>query len=306
MPKSNKVGASVEILEPIKASGGVVLRDGPSGPEVLVIHRPRYDDWSLPKGKDDPGETSAQAALREVVEETGQRVRLIAPLGQTRFDTGSGIKEVDWFAMRAMPTSPDLTGFTPNNEVDQARWVPISGVGDTLTYELDLSLLAHIDAPSLLTTGTLFLVRHGAAGDREAWEGDDRLRPLSNKGERQAKAIAALLADRDVETIVSSPYLRCVQTVKPLAEELGLEVVENEALAEAEGGKASRELVRQLIGANAVLCSHGDVIPELIDWMARKGMSLRSPFDCKKGSVWEIDVRQGDFRKARYIPPLAE
>ena len=304
--KQNTVGASVETLEPIKASGGVVLRNGPDGPEVLVIHRPRYDDWSLPKGKDDPAETPEQAALREVMEETGQRVRLITPLGKTRFDTGSGIKDVDWFAMRAVPSSPDLARFTPNNEVDQARWVPISEVAEILTYEPDQSLIANIDAPSLLATGTLFLVRHGAAGDREAWEGDDRLRPLSNKGERQAKAVTALLADRDIEAIVSSPYLRCVQTVKPLAEELGLEVIENESLAEAEGGKASRELVRQLAGTNAVLCTHGDVIPELMDWMVRKGMPLRSPFDCKKGSVWEIDVKHGEFRKARYIPPLAD
>lgn len=280
------------------------MRGGADGPEVLVIHRPRYNDWSLPKGKDEPDETPEQAAVREVTEETGQRVRIIAPLGETRFDTGSGIKEVHWFAMRAVTSSPDLARFTPNFEVDETRWLPIGEAGEILTYEPDQSLIATIDAHSLLATGTLFLVRHGAAGERGAWEGDDRLRPLSNKGERQAKAVAALLADRNIDAIVSSPYLRCLQTVKPLAEELGLEVIENEALAEAEGGKASRELVREMAGANAVFCSHGDVIPELIDWMARKGMALRSPFDCKKGSVWEIDVKQGEFHKARYIPPF--
>jgi 8-oxo-(d)GTP phosphatase len=299
MTNTRKSGASLGTLEPIKASGGVVLRSGSGGPEILVVHRKRYDDWSLPKGKDEPGETPEEAALREVIEETGQPVRVIAPLGRTQFATGFGIKDVDWFAMRA--TGP--AEFMPNDEVDQARWVSVGEVDQLLSYKGDRSLVGSIDPEALLSTGTLFLVRHGAAGDRQAWEGDDRLRPLSTKGERQAKGIAAMLAGRDIDVIVTSPYVRCRQTVQPLAEELGLEVSEDEALAEGAGGRASRELVRTLAGANAVLCSHGDVIPALIDWMATKGMSLRSPFDCKKGSIWEIDVRAGQFRKARYLPP---
>lgn len=276
-----------------------MLRSGSGGPEILVVHRQRYDDWSLPKGKDEPGETPREAALREVIEETGQPVRVIAPLGRTQFNTGSGLKDVDWFAMRA--TRP--AEFIPDDEVDQALWVSIGEVDQLLTYEGDRSLVGSIDPEALLSTGTLYLVRHGAAGERHSWEGDDRLRPLSNKGERQAKGIAALLAGRNIDVIVTSPYVRCRQTVQPLALELGLDISEDEALAEGAGGRATRELVRTLAGANAVLCSHGDVIPALIDWMGKKGMSLRSPFDWKKGSIWEIDVRAGQFRKARYLPP---
>lgn len=299
MTKASKSGGSLETLEPIKASGGVVLRSGFGDPEILVVHRKRYDDWSLPKGKDEPGETPEQAALREVIEETGQPVRVIAPLGRTQFATGSGVKDVDWFAMRA--TRP--AEFVANDEVDQARWVSVGEVDQLLSYEGDRSLVGSIDPEALLSTGTLFLVRHGAAGERQSWEGDDRLRPLSNKGEGQAKGIAVLLAGRHIEVIVASPYVRCRQTVQPLAEELGLAVGEDEALAEGAGGRATRELVRTLVGANAVLCSHGDVIPALLDWMTKKGMSLHPPFDCKKGSIWEIDVRAGQFRKARYLPP---
>jgi broad specificity phosphatase PhoE/ADP-ribose pyrophosphatase YjhB (NUDIX family) len=299
MTKTSKSGGLPETHEPIKASGGVVLRSGSIGPEILVVHRKRYDDWSLPKGKDEPGETPQVAALREVIEETGQPVRVIAPLRRTQFDTGSGIKDVDWFAMRATR----LAEFIPNDEVDQALWFPVGEVDQLLSYEVDRSLVGSIDPEALLSTGTLFLVRHGAAGERDSWEGDDRLRPLSNKGERQAKGIAALLAGRDIELLVSSPYVRCRQTVQPLAEELGLDISEDEALAEGAGGRGTRGLVRTLAGANAVLCSHGDVIPALIDWMAKKGMSLRSPDDCKKGSIWEVDVRAGEFRKARYLPP---
>ena len=156
---------------------------------------------------------------------------------------------------------------------------------------------------ALLTTGTFYLVRHGAAGERGAWEGDDRLRPLSGKGRRQAAGLVEILSTRGIEAIFSSPYVRCVQTVQPLADATGLEIVEHPALAEGEGGKASRDLLRELIGTNAVLCSHGDVIPAAMEWMINKGMALKSAFDCKKGSTWEITVRGGVFHKARYLPP---
>jgi 8-oxo-dGTP diphosphatase len=287
---------------PIKAAGGVVLRIGPDGPEVLIVHRPRYDDWSFPKGKNEPGETPPQAAIREVIEETGQPVRLITSLGKTRFETGVGIKEVKWFVMKA--TRPST--FIPNAEVDQIRWVAVEEAGNLLKYDADRSLLNGIDANALLKTGTLWLVRHGAAGDRNEWEGEDRLRPLSKKGQRQVQAIADYLAGRDIETILSSPYLRCVQTVTAPAEAVGLEVIEHEALAEGQGGKATKDLVRDVIGTNAVLCSHGDVIPALIDWMLGKGMSLGSPYESQKGSIWEIEVREGQFRKARYVPPRGD
>ncbi|HEY7564468.1 MAG TPA: NUDIX hydrolase [Acidimicrobiia bacterium] len=288
------------MVEPIKAAGGVVLRTGADGPEVLIIHRPRYDDWTLPKGKNDPGEPADVTARREVGEETGVRTRVIGPLGTTQHVTGDGRKEVTWFAMRA---SGSGNGFIPNEEVDQIEWIPAPKAPDRLTYEADRDLLARTEPVSLLATGTLFLVRHGAAGDRDLWEDDDRLRPLSNKGQRQAKGIATLLADREIDAIVSSPYVRCVQTVEPLAGELEVPVEVKEALAEGTGGKEARELVRSLVGKNAVLCSHGDVIPELLDWMSGKGMTLKSAFDCKKGSTWEVDVRGGEFRRARYLPP---
>ncbi len=147
------------------------------------------------------------------------------------------------------------------------------------------------------------MVRHGAAGDRQTWTGDDQARPLSRKGEAQAGGLANTLKERPIEAIFSSPYVRCVQTVRPLADAKGLEIVEHPALAEGEGGKATRDLLRELAGRNAVLCSHGDVIPAVINWMTEKGMTLKSDFDFKKGSTWEIDVRAGVFHKARYFPP---
>ena len=288
------------MVKPIKASGGLVVRPSPDGPRVLVIHRPRYDDWSLPKGKDDVGEESTEAALREVKEETGQNPHLVGLVGETTYPVDGTTKVVRWYGMRVNEEAP----FTPNDEVDEIRWLDPSEAPGLLSYDHDRSILDRVDLDSLLTTGTLFLVRHGAAGDRQSWTGEDRLRPLSSKGERQAAGLAQTLADRRPEAIFSSPYLRCLQSVRPLADATGLEVVAHPALAEGEGGKTTRDLVRELAGTNAVLCSHGDVIPALMDWMAHKGLTLRSDYDCKKGSTWEIAVRAGNFHKARYLSPV--
>jgi 8-oxo-dGTP diphosphatase len=266
---------------------------------VLVVHRPRYDDWSLPKGKDEPGETAENAAIREVREEAGQPARVVAPLGESAYRTTNGDKVVRWFAMRA--TGPQ--NFVPNDEVDRIAWLPPEAAATLLSYERDRDLVIAADAAALLGTGTLHLIRHAAAGDRSSWQSDDRDRPLTAKGLAQSKALVEQLRDRQIEAIYSSPYVRCLQTVTPLAEVLGLDIEVEEVLAEGEVGKKARELIKSLTGQNAVISTHGDVIPALLDWMTRRGMSLKSAFDCKKGSVWEVDVRGGEFHKALYVPP---
>ena len=276
-----------------------MLRPSPDGPEVLVVHRPRYDDWSLPKGKDEPGETAEDAAIREVREEAGQQTRVIAPLGESAYRTTNGDKIVRWFAMRAIGPQH----FVPNDEVDRISWLHPEAAAEILSYERDRDLVKAVDGTALLGTGTLFLIRHAAAGDRSSWQGDDRDRPLTAKGLAQSKALVDDLRDRQIEAIFSSPYVRCLQTVMPLAEVLGLEVHVEDVLAEGEVGKRARELVKSLAGQNAVLSTHGDVIPALLDWMARRGMALKSALDCKKGSVWELDMRAGEFHKAVYVPP---
>jgi 8-oxo-dGTP diphosphatase len=266
---------------------------------VLVVHRSRYDDWTLPKGKSDDAETPEMTALREVHEETGVQPRIVGSLGKSRYKTEAETKVVNWFSMREVRADP----FDPNEEVDEVRWVPLAAAATLLTYKNDVEVLRSLNAKEILTTGTLLLVRHGNAGSRAEWDGDDSLRPLSNRGEHQATAIADALSDRSIERILTSPYRRCRQTVEPLAAMLNLKIEERDELAEGTGHRPARDLCRELIGINAVLCSHGDVIPAVLDWMVRHGTSLKSPFDCKKGSTWEIEVKAGEFRKARYLPP---
>lgn len=286
--------------KPIEASGGLVVLPTPAGPRILVVHRPRYDDWTFPKGKNEPGEDSLEAALREVTEETGQHPHPVSMVGETTYPVDGIPKLVRWYGMRV--TEPG--SFVPNSEVDEIRWLDPVEVGALLSYDHDRKLLEEVDVDAVLTTGNLYLVRHGAAGERRSWPGDDSLRPLSGRGEMQAAGLAKTLADERIEAIFTSPYVRCVQTVRPLAEATGLEIVEHPALAEGEGGKATRDLIRSLIGTNAVLCSHGDVIPAALQWMINKGMTLKSDFDCKKGSTWKVTVRGGVFHKAHYLPPL--
>ncbi len=285
----------------IRAAGGLIFKVSPKGNiKVLLAHRPSYDDWSFPKGKAEKGETPEEAAIREVLEETGLHCRIVAPLGATRYRIRGGEKEVRWFAMRPLPDSP---GFKKNKEVDSIKWVSRKEAKETLEYENDKRLLADSDLRKVSQTGTISLLRHGAAGDRSKWEGDDHKRPLTKKGRKQAKALARRLQGQGIDRIVTSPLQRCVETVEPIANATGAKIELSDALAEGPDIDAAYELVDSLVGYNALLCSHGDVIPATINRLMWLGMSLDSRFYCSKGSIWEIEVERGRFTTGRYIKP---
>jgi 8-oxo-(d)GTP phosphatase len=289
------------VTQTVTAAGGILLRKTPKGNlRILVAHRPDYKDWSLPKGKSDPEESAEQTAIREVLEETGYHCRIVSPLETTRYRVGRGIKEVTWFAMRPLPDSP---GFKKNNEVDEVRWLSRGEARKLLSYDLDKSLINNHDLKKIAQTGTIHLLRHAAAGNREKWNNDDRIRPLTKKGRRQAETIAGNLKERGVERIFSSPFQRCVDTVEPLARLIGAEVEVVDALAEGPDIDAAYDLIHGLAGSNAVLCSHGDVIPATINRLMWLGLAIHSPFYCSKGSIWEIDIEQGRYTEGRYVAP---
>lgn len=152
----------------------------------------------------------------------------------------------------------------------------------------------------------LYLVRHAKAGDRSQWTGDDRLRPLSRAGQRQAAALIDTLAGIAVQRIVSSPFVRCMETVVPLSGALGLPVEPSDALAEGASLEDATALVRKHVTHGAVLCSHGDVIPMLLEHFAAQGVDLGPAPSCAKGSTWVLRTDwSGRVVRARYLPPPA-
>lgn len=287
----------------VRAAGGLVVRWGARGWEILVVHRPRYDDWSLPKGKEDPGETSVEAALREVWEETGVRGRILAPLDEVTYRLTDGRdKVVSYFAMTPTSSIP----FEPNEEVDTVRWISPAEAPSILTYAHDSDLVATVDLDALAGKGTLHLLRHAAAGSRTDWTGDDRLRPLSKKGMRQAEVIAESIAGAGIERILSSPYVRCLGTVEPLAARIGIEVELVEALAEGSPIEDVLGVVGLLTGSNTLLCSHGDVIPDLLGSLTQCGAATPTGVvECRKGSVWSVGKGADGLLRAEYRPPPA-
>jgi 8-oxo-dGTP diphosphatase len=153
---------------------------------------------------------------------------------------------------------------------------------------------------------TVLLVRHARAGRRDRWKGDDRLRPLSKKGRQQVEALVPVLLDfvDDDAVVMSSPWLRCRQTIEPLAAALGVEMEESEALAEGMGRKAL-DLVSDLAGQTAVLCTHGDIVEEVLDHLRLVGVDLGRKPVFPKASTWVLRERHGEFREARYLLPPA-
>ena len=151
----------------------------------------------------------------------------------------------------------------------------------------------------------LALIRHAEAGQRERWKGDDRLRPLSKKGRRQAEALVDALDAVPVGRVLSSPYVRCVQSVEPLARARSLPVEQSEALAEGAGLAAMFDLVRDLDGASAALCTHGDLMDEATRLMVEKGLIRPDEVRYQKGGVWLLQQADGRLLSARYLPAPA-
>ena len=149
----------------------------------------------------------------------------------------------------------------------------------------------------------VFVVRHAKAGSRRRFEGDDRLRPLSRNGRAQAKALVEQLAHRDIARVLTSPYTRCIETVAPLAEQLGVDVEIDERLAEGADWSDTLAIIQQAT-APMVLCSHGDVIGDLMHHLDQRGVPLDDD-RIEKGSTWVLQVEEGEVVKARYLPPPA-
>ncbi|MET9225124.1 NUDIX hydrolase [Lentzea sp. NPDC003310] len=271
----------------MKAAGAVLWRDADGDVEVAVVHRQRYDDWSLPKGKLDQGETIPACAVREIEEETGFSCVLGRHLRQVSYSVKDVPKTVDYYAAQAVSGS-----FVPNEEVDLLRWLPVDEASALLTYEPDRDVLAEFARlPADLLV--VLLVRHAKAGKRSEWEDDDDLRPLSDAGWRQAAALRELLPLWSPLRVHTAPRVRCADTVRAVATDLAVDMVEEPRLSE-EGYWPDPDagLVRLLevaaLEGRAVVSSQGGVIPSVVESLAGLGGLRLDEIPCKKGSTWVL------------------
>ncbi|MGV0813982.1 NUDIX hydrolase [Mycolicibacterium boenickei] len=289
----------------VPAAGAVLWRrsadaTGAAVTEVAVIHRPRYDDWSLPKGKLDVGETEPVAAVREVHEETGYTAQLGRRLGSISYDIPQGTKRVWYWAARA--TGGD---FTPNDEVDKLIWLPVNAAADQVAYPHDRKVLRRFRKypPD---TKTLILVRHGTAGRRSRFKGDDRERPLDKTGRAQAEAMVGQLLAFGATTLYAADRLRCHQTLEPLGQELGIDIHNEPALTEeayAHDHKAARNRLLDIAvrAGTPVVCSQGKVIPGLISWWCDRDRVRPSTTGNRKGSAWVLSMVDGRLIAADHM-----
>jgi 8-oxo-(d)GTP phosphatase len=287
----------------VYAAGAVLWRSTDSrnpGLEIAVIHRPRYDDWSLPKGKVDPGETAPVAAVREVLEETGQRATLGRRLDMVSYPIDQGVKKVYYWAARG-------TGgeFTPGREVDELVWLPVAEAMTRLNYAQDRKMLRHF-AKQPADTRTVLIVRHGTAGRKSRFSGDDTERPLDKRGRAQAEALVPQLLAFGASHVYAADRLRCRQTMEPLAEELGVSVHNEPTLTEesyAKNPKRGRQRILRIAerAGTPVICTQGKVIPDLIAWWCERDGVRPDKSRNHKGSTWVLSLSKGRLVSADHI-----
>lgn len=254
-------------VRPIRSAGAVVLRGQGTRRAVALVHRPAYNDWSLPKGKLEKREPAYAAAVREVEEETGVRIRLGAPLSDITYRVLKGPKVVHFWVGYAVSE----TARRPDHEVDEVEWVPIGLARERLTYADETAVLQ--EALAMPDTTAFIVLRHAKATLRKDWSGDDSKRPIDPKGKAQASNLVDLLDAYGIGLLKSSTSTRCVQTLEPYAKAAMLPVKPVSLLSEEVGEEhlaGVQRYVRKLMvrsgqtRVGTAVCGHRPVLPAMI------------------------------------------
>lgn len=301
-PESSTVDVGGQ-LPTVLAAGALCWRIRKKQLWVLLIHRPRYDDWSWPKGKHDPGETIPETAVREVWEEAGVKVTLGIPLPSIDYPVAAGLKRVYYWAAELEDQKPQPDG----KEADDVLWCTVERARELLSNPTDiepLDALENAHRAKLLDSWTLLVLRHAKAKPRSSWTRAEGDRPLAATGQRQAAAVKRLLMAWQPDRVVSSPWLRCVATISPYLKASKSKVKLLEALTEASHRRKPGKVQATVEGLfdkrkAVVLCTHRPVLPTVFKQLgAHMNSALRSalpvqdpylsPAKCWSARWWAI------------------
>jgi 8-oxo-dGTP diphosphatase len=280
----------------IRAAGAVLWRQlSEDLVQVALIHRPRYDDWSFPKGKVETGESDIACAHREVMEETGFQSNFGPELATTEYLVGDIPKVVRYWSAEAIGES---TGSHDADEVDQIVWLTIPDAYEKLSRPGDRDVLRSFESFGVDTI-PLVLLRHGKAIAREEWEGDDGDRPLAQLGQLQAKRMLSLYLPFGITEIHTSDAVRCYETVVPMARSLNLNVIYWSELSEyafEKDKKASLKVVQEIIESEArsIVCGHNPVLPGMVSKLIGKNSFKAFDRVLLTGEAWILHHRDGE------------
>jgi 8-oxo-dGTP pyrophosphatase MutT (NUDIX family)/phosphohistidine phosphatase SixA len=247
--------------------------------------------WELPGGTVEPGEPHEVAAVREVAEETGLRVRLGVALASQSYRASGRSKTVHYWVGRCVGDD-DVSDYAANAEIDGVRWVGYDDALAVLTYDRDRDML-RAARKARRRTHAVIVLRHAAARSRRTWRDEDSQRPLLKTGRHQAESLVPLLAAYDVTRLLTSSSIRCLETLTPYAEATGLPLETTRRLSEEEAtSKSVRRFIDELVEGDegAVMCSHRPVLPGVFDTLGLENPRL------EVGEMLVVHLRHGEVR----------
>lgn len=255
----------------IIAAGSVIWRKVNGEVQIALVHRPRYDDWSLPKGKQDPGESTIACAYRETLEETNLKVSFGPYIGDIEYFVADGLKQVFYWSARLADDSPK---FHPNDEVDALEWYSINDAVEKVTRDSDREIIEKFNDVAF-DSYPLIMLRHAKAIAREEWQSEDEDRPLEQLGQQQARRMLSLYQVYGLTQIHTSDAVRCHDTVEQMAKALGIAMKITNKISEYTWKKNKEKAIdyaKDLIKENEpiLLCSHNPVLPRMMEKLTKK------------------------------------